>query len=335
MASRGALLLVPSLTLRASFDSKGARLSFRVRPPRPLHRDSTRLRVTCVAAALALAACAGDRHVPTNASGPIDDFGAPIVLAPIPRRVVSLNPTTTELVFALGASSRLVGRSHWDTFPVEARTVPDLGDAIRPNVERLIAAHPDLVILYASPENRPAYDRLARAGIRTVALRIDHIAQFDRAARLLGRVLGDSATGATVADSVAATLARVRAATRGVNRPRVVWPVAEAPPIVIGGGSYMSELLDIAGATNVYGDLAAPSPVVSIEDVIARDPDLMIRGGDDLPSRAWTTTWSAVPAVRDGRVARVPTDLVARPSVQLGAAAIALARAIHPTLSIR
>lgn len=284
-----------------------------------------------------LVACGGDRAATPRTNEPAlrDDFDAPIALAPVPQRVVSLNPTTTELVFALNAQSRLVGRSHWDTFPAETRAVADLGDAMRPNVERIIAAHPDLVVLYASEANRPAYDRLAEAGIRTIALRIDHIAQFDKAARLLGRVLGDSAAGATIADSVAATLARVRAATRGVQRPRVVWPVAESPPIVIGGGSYMSELLDIAGATNVYSDLAAPSPVVSIEDVIARNPDIVIRGGDDLPSRAWTTTWSAVPAVRDGHVVRVPTDLVARPSVQLGAAAVALARAIHPTLDVR
>lgn len=284
-----------------------------------------------------LVACGGDRAATPRTNEPAlrDDFDAPIALAPVPQRVVSLNPTTTELVFALNAQSRLVGRSHWDTFPAETRAVADLGDAMRPNVERIIAAHPDLVVLYASEANRPAYDRLAEAGIRTIALRIDHIAQFDKAARLLGRVLGDSAAGATIADSVAATLARVRAATRGVQRPRIVWPVAEAPPIVIGGGSYMSELLDIAGATNVYSDLAAPSPVVSIEDVIARNPDIVIRGGDDLPSRAWTTTWSAVPAVRDGHVVRVPTDLVARPSVQLGAAAVALARAIHPTLDVR
>lgn len=291
----------------------------------------------CIAASFALlvAACGGGGAPTSDAGGVRDDFGTPIAVSPVPRRVVSLNPTTTELVYAIGASSRLVGRSHWDTFPAETRAVADLGDAIRPSVERIVAAHPDLVILYASPENRAAYDRLAQAGIRTVALRIDHIAQFDRAARLMGRLLGDSSAGATVADSVAATLARVRAATRGAHRPRVVWPVSEAPPIVIGGGSYMSELLDIAGATNVYGGLAAPSPVVSLEDVVARNPDLVIRGGDDLPSRAWTTTWSAVPAVHDGHVVRVPTDLVGRPSVQLGAAAVAIARAIHPELGVR
>lgn len=259
-----------------------------------------------------------------------DDFGGTVAIAPTPRRVVSLNPTTTELIFALGAGERLVGRSRWDEWPAAARHVAAVGDAIRPAVEQIIAIRPDLVLLYASEANRPAYDRLRAAGIRAIALRIDHIAQFEHAARLLGRALGDSAAGVAVADSVAATLDAVRRATRDLPRPTVVWPVSGSPPIVIGGGSYMSELLEIAGARNLYGSLRDPSPMVSIEDVVARNPDIVIRGGDELPSRAWRATWSAVPAVRAGRVVRVSTDLVSRPSVQLGQAAVALARALHP-----
>lgn len=259
-----------------------------------------------------------------------DDFGGAIALAPVPQRVVSLNPTTTELIFALGEEQRLIGRSRWDEWPAAAKQIPALGDAIHPAIERILAARPDLVVLYATPYNRPAYDRLRAAGVRAVALRIDHIAQFESAARLLGRMLGKAAAGDSVADSVAATLDRVRSATRDLPRPSVVWPVSASPPIAIGGGSYMSELLDIAGARNVYGSMRAPSPAVSIEDVVARNPDFVIRGGDDNPSSAWSTTWSAVPAVRAGRVVRVSTALVSRPSVHLGEAAVALARALHP-----
>lgn len=268
----------------------------------------------------------------SNASAIVvrDDFGGTVALAPIPQRVVSLNPTTTELIFALGGAARLVGRSRWDEWPAAAKQIPALGDAIQPSIERVLAARPDLVVLYAAPGNRSAYDRLRAAGVRAVALRIDHIAQFESAARLLGRMLGSAGAGERVADSVAATLDRVRNATRDLPRPSVVWPVSASPPIVIGGGSYMSELLDIAGARNVYGTMRAPSPVVSLEDVVARNPDIVIRGGDDNPSSAWNTTWSVVPAVRAGHVVRVSTDLVSRPSVHLGEAAVALARALHP-----
>lgn len=278
---------------------------------------------------------AANRPAPAAALTVRDDFGGVVALAPAPHRIVSLNPTTTELLFALGAGDRLVGRSRWDAWPAAATRVAALGDALRPEVEPIVAARPDLVLLYASEDNRAAYDRLRSAGIRTLALRIDHVAQFEHAARLLGRALGDSAAGDSVADSVAATLDRVRRATRGLPHPTVVWPVSDAPPMVIGGGSFMNELLDVAGARNLYRSARTPAPVVSIEDVVARDPDVVVSGGGELASDAWNTTWSAVPAVRAGRVVHVPRDLVSRPSVRLGEGAVALARALHPGLVIR
>jgi ABC-type hemin transport system substrate-binding protein len=111
-----------------------------------------------------------------------------------------------------------------------------------------------------------------------VALKIDRIEQFGRAARLLGRVVGDSARGDTVADTVLATVARVRAATAGRPRPRAVWPLVGDPLYVAGAGSFLSELLDAAGATNVFADLPQPSPQVSREEVLRRDADLVVTG---------------------------------------------------------
>jgi ABC-type Fe3+-hydroxamate transport system substrate-binding protein len=318
-------------------------MSFQPRS-RPARRSVARRAVALllVLGAAGLAACGSSasrtrpRSTGSRTSFTVrDDFGTDVALAPVPQRIVSLNPTTTELLFALGAAHRVVGRSRWDVWPAAATEVPAVGDAIHPAVEQVLAARPDLVLLYATADNRAAYDRIRGAGIRVLALRIDHIAQFERAARLLGRAIGDSAAGDSVADSVATTLARVRRETRALPHPTVVWPVSDAPPIVIGGGSYMSELLDIAGAVNLYAGSRAPSPVVSVEDVVVRDPDIVVRGGDDLPSRAWSATWSVVPAVREGHVAQVPTDLVSRPSVQLGAAAVALARALHPGAPIQ
>src|SRR6266850_5750731 len=120
-----------------------------------------------------------------------DDFGQTITFDSAPKRIVSLNPTTTEIIFAIGAGSRLVGRTHWDSWPDSARFVPDVGDALRPNIEAVLNRHPDLVILYASNDNRSAADRLRSAGIRTVALKIDGIEQFQRGTLLLGRVVGE------------------------------------------------------------------------------------------------------------------------------------------------
>jgi iron complex transport system substrate-binding protein len=141
---------------------------------------------------LCLVACAGDApRQGASTSLAVDDFGDSIALGAIPARIVSLNPATTELLFALGAGPRLVGRTHWDEWPAEAIAVPDLGPGVRPNVEAVLAARPDLVILYASADNRPAAVRLRGAGIRTVSLKVDRIEHFERMAAIHGRVLGD------------------------------------------------------------------------------------------------------------------------------------------------
>ena len=259
-----------------------------------------------------------------------DDYGMAITFGAAPRRIVSLNPTTTEILFAIGAGARLVGRSQYDVFPDSARLVPSVGAALRPNIESVLATHPDLVVLYASQDNRPAVDRLRQAGIRTVAFKIDSIAQFDRDTRILGRLTGDSARAAVIADSVSATLARVRAATANLPRPRVFIHAWDRPIIAIGGGSFLSELLDIAGARNVYADIPAPSATVTLEDVVKRNPDLVMASPVSAPKMRGSESWRAVAAVREGRLLVYDTVLVGRPSVLLGAAARSLADLIHP-----
>jgi ABC-type Fe3+-hydroxamate transport system substrate-binding protein len=278
--------------------------------------------------ALPAAAC---RDRPANADPALrDDFGNTVGAGASPRRIVSLNPTTTEILFAIGAGDRMVGRSQFDVFPDAARRVPSLGMAIRPNVEALIAARPDLVILYASADNRPAADRLRQAGIPVVAFKIDSIGSFTRATRLLGRLTGNAASGDAVVDSISATLARVRAATAALPRPTVFIHAWDKPIIAIGGGSFLSELVDIAGARNVYATIAAPSATVTLEDIIQRDPDFILASPLEAARMRVSATWKAVPAVRRNRILVYDTVLVSRPSVQLGAAAVSLARLLHP-----
>jgi ABC-type Fe3+-hydroxamate transport system substrate-binding protein len=259
-----------------------------------------------------------------------DDFGDAIILRATPQRIVSLNPATTDLVFALGAGNRLVGRTHWDAYPAEALKVPDLGSGIRPNVEAVLGAKPDLVLLYASNDNRPAARELRAAGVNTLSLKIDHIADFYRASRLIGSLLGDSARGAVVADSVERTLRMVREKTRSLPRPTVFWHIWDAPLITIGRGSYMHELVEIAGGTNVYSDMAEPSPTVSIEDVLKRNPDFIISGPEGSPKIAADPRWAEASAVKSKHVLVVDTAIVGRPSVRLGEAAVSIAKLLHP-----
>ena len=298
--------------------------------------------IALVSLVASIAACRGEgpasrtadaaAEVGTVAAPLRDDFGDSVQPSGVsPRtRIVSLNPTTTEVLFAIGAGGRLVGRTRWDAWPDSARLVPDLGDGLRPNVEAVLATRPDLVVLYASADNRAAAERLHAAGVRTLALKIDRIADFRRALLLLGVATGERSRAAAVGDSVAATLGRVRRSTAGLPRPKVFWHVWNSPLITIGAGSYMTELVEIAGGHNVYADLPDPSPTIAMEDLLHRDPDVVLAGPEGARLIAEGAAWRRLRAVRAGRVLVVDTALVGRPSVRLGEAATAIARLLHP-----
>ena len=276
---------------------------------------------------LALTACEKPR---TESATTRDDFGDPVRIGEPARRIVSLSPATTEILFALGAGPRLVGRSDFDLFPPEARAVHSVGNGIQPNVEAVLGTHPDLVIIYASQDNRPAADRLRKAGVKTLSLKLDHISEFRRAVLLLGAMLGDSARAARVTDSVYRTLGRVRASTAQLAHPTVFWHIWDAPLITIGAGSFMNDLVEVAGAKNVYADVEAPSKAISLEDVARRDPDFILAGPIGAAKIDADPRWRIVRAVRDKKVLVVDTVLVARPSVKMGEAAVSLANLLHP-----
>jgi ABC-type Fe3+-hydroxamate transport system substrate-binding protein len=253
-----------------------------------------------------------------------DDFGDTISAAAPARRIVSLNPVTTELLFALGAGGRVVGRTHWDLYPDAARAVPDLGNGMSPNVEAVLGVHPDLVVLYAGESNRAAAAQLRHAGVATLSIRDDHISDFRRTVTLLARATGDTAAGAAIADSVERSLDAVRARPRPAKPVTVFWHVWDSPILTIGKGSYLDELVTIAGATNVFGDLPQPSPQVTLEEIVRRNPDYILVGAASVQALRESPLWRSVPAVRDGRLLIVDTLLVGRPGIKLGEAARSL-----------
>ena len=287
------------------------------------------MRANTFIAALVLTVCACKTQSVAPATF-TDDFGDAISVGVPPKRIVSLNPATTDLMFALGAGKRLVGRTHWDFYPDSAQLVPDMGTGLRPNVEAVLGAHPDLVLLYASNDNRTAAAEFRAAGVKTLSLKIDHIADFYRAAEMIGRIIGDSARGVAVSDSVKKTLDRVRLATSKLDKPKMFWHIWDSPLITIGKGSYMNELVEIAGAQNIYGEMNEPSPTVSIEDVLKRDPEFIVTGPEGKTKIAADPNWKASRAVKNGKILVADTSLVGRPSVRLGEAAVHLANLFHP-----
>lgn len=268
-------------------------------------------------------------------SGPaarlVDDAGDTVRVPPAPRRVVSLIPATTELLFAIGAGPVLVGRTEWCDYPADAARVPNLGDGINPNVEVVLASRPDLVILYNSVQNAAIAERLRALGIAAVRLNTDALSDVGRVGRLLGRLTGR----ARVADSVAAVfdtaLAHVTVTASG-RRPTVLLLVWEQPPMTIGRGSFLSELVERAGGANLFADVRSSAGTVSIEAVAARDPDLILTTAAGPASFARRPEWQAVRAVRERRFLALAGSEFNRPSPRAPAAIRELARRLrHPT----
>jgi iron complex transport system substrate-binding protein len=205
-----------------------------------------------------------------------------------------------------------------------------MGDGIRPNVEVVLSTRPDLVVLYATGDNRDAARAFRAAGIDVLSLRMNRIEEFEHATRLLGDVLGAEAAAGIIVDSVRATLERVRLATRDLERPSVFllsWP---NPLLTIGAGSFLSQLVEIAGGRNLFDDLPDPSPAVSFEEVLRRDPDVVLAGPQRLAMMRASGLWNTLPAVRGGRMLQLDTALTGRPGVRLGEAAVSIARLLHP-----
>ncbi len=284
-------------------------------------------RDTAVASA---APSARDRTLASDTSR-TDDFGEVLPTdARYAERVVSLNPAFTEIGFAIGAGAQFVGRTSWDERPAEALAVTNVGPGIRPNVEAVLATRPTLVLLYATAENRAAAEAFKQAGIHTLALRTITIADFQRAARVIGVALGKETAATQLIDSINTTLAAVRTAVAGAPRPRVVWPSWDAPVLVVANASYEAELLEIAGAENVFADRNESVAGVTIEEIARRDPDLVLAGPQRVALLREREPWQAIRAVREGQFVTLDSMLVGRPGVTIGMAAVSIARALHP-----
>jgi len=281
--------------------------------------------------ALAVAACARGERAPAD-TGPAvtDDAGRRVTLAAPARRVVSLLPSFTEVLFAVGAGDRLVGRTAWCDYPPAALAVPSVGDGMPPSVEAVAARRPDLVVLYRSGPNATAAAQLERLGIRTVLFDLNRLEDLGPAARRLGALTGRSAAGDSLARAMDSVTSQ-RAQSPTPSSKSLVFLVWDNPPIVIGAGSYLDQLAGLAGARNVFHDIATPSAQVSIETIAARNPDFVAVLSDSglRPGYADRPECRVVPAVRRGRFLTLPGTLFGRPGPRAAEAVRELRRRLE------
>lgn len=267
------------------------------------------------------------------------DEGAPVAGTADRPTVVSLVPSVTEIIFALGEQRHLVGRSRYCTWPPEAERLPVLGDALTLNLEKLLVMRPDVAVFNTS--NTRFYDRLHEAGIRCLAPRMESVDDVYAVIELLGRELDCAAEAEALEKQLRDDLAAVRAAAAAA----VPVPTLVTFPSTIGGGSevltvgretFVDELLVLAGGRNVVPSTGYPR--VSVETVVTWAPELIVISapGDIAPGLtdqqyrdAWSR-WQAIPAVRDGRLVVLRAPYLTLPGPRMGAAARLLLGVLHP-----
>jgi len=291
---------------------------------------------TCVC--LASIACGADEaRRPASSASAVevrDDAGIDVRLDRPAQRIISLIPSATETLIALGATQQIVGRTRYDVAP-EVAKIPSVGGGIDPSVEAIVGLRPDLVIAWANDKRQAIREKLVSLHVPVFVLRTEDTTDIFRGIANIGRLSGrDSAARATAA-WMRASLDSIRASVAALPRRKMMYVEFPDPPMTAGPHTFIGQLVSLAGGNSVFSDNTSLWPTVSMEEIVRRDPDLLV-----VPVGEYTQNtlerfrqmsgWRDLRAVKHGNVVTVPADLVSRPSPSIVESARVLRDAIHP-----
>lgn len=257
--------------------------------------------------------------------------GAPRA-APAPRRIVSLAPALTEILFFVGAGPRVVGVTDYCDFPPEAARLPKVGGYLNPSVEAVLALEPDLVLVNPGPGNREAAFALSRAGVRVEVVPAETLEETYRAIETVGAICGEPERGRELSKGVRKRIETVSERVRSLKPVRTLFCVQVDPIVAAGRGTLPGELLELAGGENVIR--SGRYPRLGIESVISLEPEVILQapmdegGGRAKPDSFWRR-FGSIPAVARGRVHIVDPDLVLRPGPRVADGIEVLADLLH------
>ena len=283
----------------------------------------------CVALCLATAGLSADFHIAKFPNFQI-------------QRIISLVPAVTEMLYEIGAGSRLVAVSSYDTYPPEVKKLPNVGALLDPNIERILSLKPDLVIVYGSQVDLK--QQLARAGISVFNYRHAGLADVTTTIRSLGERTGDAAQARELAGRIEQGLRDIRTRVHGRSRPRTLLVfgrerLALRGLYASGGIGFLDDMLDVAGGTNVFADVKVQAVQASTEQILATRPDVILEvraansafpAGDRASELSIWKVLAAVPAVRNNRVLFLFDDRIVIPGPRVVEGTAAMARALHP-----
>lgn len=245
----------------------------------------------------------------------VDDAGRSVTLAQPARRVISLAPHLTELLFAVGAGASLVGVVQYSDHPDAARQVPVIGSSSAVDFEAVLRARPDLIIGWKSGNPAPIIERLSKLNIPLFLSEPRQLDDIPRNMELLGVLLGTSSTAQSAAREFRAELQQLQRGAPAAKRLKVFYQIWDRPLITVNGDHMISALLTLCGGQNIFAALPLLAPQIDIEAVIGADPDVIIAsgsgGGDDHGLQQWGR-WPSMRAVRNQQLFFVEPDWVQR-----------------------
>lgn len=254
-------------------------------------------------------------------------------------RVISLVPSVTDVIIALGAADRLVGRTRYDQ-DLRVAHLPSIGGTVDPSIERILALEPDLVISWRSGEAPGIRGQLQRIHLPVRWVGTETLDDMRQTIAAVGGWLGLEERAQSLLREIDGTLAAVRALAATHAPVTALYLVNLDPPMAAGPGTFIDDLLTLAGGRNIVADAPVSWPTVSLETIVRRDPDLVVwpyrAGGPSWRDAvAARPGWRIVAAVREGRVLPVQGDLFDRPGPRLGLAARWLSLAFDSIASVR
>jgi len=271
---------------------------------------------------------------PASAFATRDMLGHDVTLGAPPSRIVSLVPSVTEIVYALGAEGRLVGVTDFCDFPPEARQKPHVGGMVGPSLESIVVLRPDLVIATTEGTREETVIQLRRLKIPVYLVAVHRVADATDLIARLGELTGRQASAGPLVTKIEQRIAAVQKAVVLLGRPRVLYVLWPEPLIVPGRGAIVTELIQLAGGRSLTADDADAYPRYSLEAAVARSPEVILLANHGTNSgpiamEKWRNL-SELPAVKAGRLRSVNGDLLHRYGPRLVDGLEQLARAIHP-----
>lgn len=266
-----------------------------------------------------------------------DSMEAQVCVNDTPKRIVSLAPSLTELVFELGAGSSLVGRTTRCNFPDEAKNVPDIGAYMKPDFEKLVAARPDLVLAPKTGIRPELIDRLRNLKIPVYVDDSLNMEDIRNVITNIAKLLGKENQAAQIVDDMQSRRDRINEMVKGEKKATALFVVGIRPLVVAGSKSFLGSLIREAGGVNIAESVAVEYPKFSIEEVIRANPDVILILDKECHGEDCLNQWKNhihLKAVQKNRIHELDADLMSRPGVRTIEGLEKLSNLLHPAVFV-